>query len=180
MLEALGAKTLAEVLGKNDYDFFTDEVAEKYRADDESVMASGVPKIDHVERLPAKNGDFEVLITTKLPVRNSHGEVIGVTGYARFITDAVKTERELRSLEARHALALYASSEGIWEYDFATDVFEGNQRFVELTGQESMDDRRFTRNQIAAIFGDESEEEFVRQSVAIIKDPTLRLSLIHI
>ena len=177
MLEVLGAPTLADVLGKDDYDFFPNEAAEAYRADDESVMASGVPTIDKVERLPTKNGDFEVLVTTKLPVRDAHGEVIGVTGYARFITDAVKTEQELRSLEGRHALAQYASNEGLWEFDFAAEVVEGNQRFAELIGREASNGGRFTFSQMAATFGSEVVDDFRVQAMAIVDDPTLRLDL---
>ena len=177
MLYALGAETLSDVLGKDDYDFFPAEAAEIFRADDEAVMSSGVPVIDHVEDLPGKNGESEVLVTTKLPVYSSTGEVIGVTGYARFVTDAVKTEQELRSLEARHTLAMRASSEGLWEYDFATDRIEGNQRLIELIGLEPADGKWFTREQLMSIFGPEVENDFDTQSLAMVEDPSVRMEL---
>ncbi|GEM_PF-1114857 len=175
MLEALGAETLDDVLGKDDRDFFPEETAAGYLADDEAVMSSGEPAIDIVERLPSSNGGFEVLTTSKLPVRDYQGEVIGVTGYFRFITDVVKAEQELRSLEGRHALALNASNQGLWEYDLEARQIEGNERLIELIGHVPADGARFTQEQMTSIFGAEARREFGLRAMALVEDPSLHM-----
>ena len=175
MLEVLGAETLDDVLGKDDRAFFPEETAAGYLADDEAVMSSGEPAIDIVERLPSPNGGFEVLTTSKLPVRDSQGEVIGVTGYFRFITDVVKAEQELRSLEGRHALALNASNQGLWEYDLEARQIEGNKRLSELIGHVPADGARFTQEQMTSIFGAEARREFGLRAMALVEDPSLHM-----
>ena len=175
MLEALGAETLDDVLGKDDRAFFPEETAAGYLADDEAVMSSGEPAIDIVERLPSPNGGFEVLTTSKLPVRDSQGEVIGVTGYFRIITDVVKAEQELRSLEGRHALALNASNQGLWEYDLEARQIEGNQRLIELIGHVPADGARFTQEQMTSIFGAEARREFGLRALELVEDPSLHM-----
>ena len=131
--------------------------------------------LDKVERLPSRNGGFEILITSKLPVCDSQGEVIGVTGYFRFITDVVRAEQELRSLEGRHALALNAGNQGLWEYDLEVAQMEGNQRLIELIGHVPADGARFTQEQMTSIFGAEARREFGLRAMALVEDPSLHM-----
>ena len=177
LVSIIGADDVSEVLGKTDFDFFPAEEAEQYRADDESVMATGVPVIDRVETLTTAEGKGEILVTTKLPVRDGHGEVIGVTGYFRFVTEAVETKQELRSLEGRHALALQASHEGVWELDLETEKFEVNERFMQLVGLSRSGGRRLSPAALSRIFGTEGVREVTEQVRAVVRNPNLQLDV---
>ena len=72
-----------DIIGKCDHDFFRRDIADRIRADDLAVMESGVPVKDKLEVICGRNGVLTWLFTTKAPLRNAHGEVIGVEGFSR-------------------------------------------------------------------------------------------------
>lgn len=75
----------ADLLGKTDFDFWPEELAQRYREDDEQVMRSGARKKIE-ETLVHHQGDMVWIETIKSPIYNDDGEVIGTTGIARDIT----------------------------------------------------------------------------------------------
>ena len=175
LLKALGVEQLSDALGKTDYDFFPAEEAAHFRAHDVAVMSSGEPVIEMVEQLTSPDGTSETLVTTKLPVRNADGDVIGVIGYFRFVTDAIETKQELRSLEGRHALALQASREGIWEFDLNSNMVEVTERFAELVGLDPPVAGRVSVATLSNIFGADGVQEVLDQCLAVVKNPALHV-----
>ena len=83
--EYCGVRSEAEAIGKTDHDFFPKPRADEYRADDESVMTTGEPIINRVESAPEDAGSPRLVMTTKVPLRDAHGKVIGVAGFSRQI-----------------------------------------------------------------------------------------------
>lgn len=71
---------------RTDHDFFPAGVADKYTAVEQSVMRSGQPLIAQEEQVVFPNGATEWLSTTKAPLRDSDGRVIGVIGIGHDIT----------------------------------------------------------------------------------------------
>jgi PAS domain S-box-containing protein len=90
----LGCKTEAEVLGKTDFDFFARDIAEKFHADDQSVI-QGVPVINREEYFLDKDGQKRWLLTCKLPLRDQNGKVAGLVGIGRDITRQKQVEEKL-------------------------------------------------------------------------------------
>jgi len=78
-----GCMTEADVIGKTDYDFFPREMADAFLKDDLQVMNSGETLVDRVELLVNENGTVDWYSTTKVPLYNRKGEVIGVAGTTR-------------------------------------------------------------------------------------------------
>ena len=72
-----------DIIGKCDHDFFRHDIADRIRADDLAVMESGVPVKNKLEVIGSENGALTWLFTTKAPLRNKEGEVIGVEGFSR-------------------------------------------------------------------------------------------------
>jgi len=72
-----------DIIGKCDHDFFLRDIADRIRADDLAVMESGVPVRNKLEVIGGRNGVLTWLFTTKAPLRNAHGEIIGVEGFSR-------------------------------------------------------------------------------------------------
>jgi AraC-like DNA-binding protein len=72
-----------DVIGKSDHDFFRRDIADRIRADDLAVMESGVPVKNKLEVIGGQNGMLTWLFTTKAPLRDKHGEIIGVEGFSR-------------------------------------------------------------------------------------------------
>jgi len=72
-----------EIIGKTDHDFFRRDIADRIREDDVSVMQSGVTVKNKLEVIGGENGALTWLFTTKAPLRNKQGEIIGVEGFSR-------------------------------------------------------------------------------------------------
>ncbi|MDD2699819.1 MAG: CBS domain-containing protein [Sideroxydans sp.] len=89
-----------EIVGKNDFDFFPPELATRYQADDRRVMGEGMPEV--LEEPYVKDGVTSWVRTTKAPMRNDEGEVIGVVVVFHDIT----AERESLNLLHRRTWVL--------------------------------------------------------------------------
>jgi hypothetical protein len=104
-LALLGAGDRARVIGKTDFDFFARGHAEKARADERRIIATGEPLLDVTERLTWPGRPETWVSTTKLPLRDAHGTIIGTFGISRDITERRRLQE--RSL---HLAALVESS----------------------------------------------------------------------
>ena len=69
--------TPGDVIGRTDFDFYPKDMAEKFRADDQRVMASG-QIFETVEENVTANGVVRDVQVLKIPVRDQRGEVSGV------------------------------------------------------------------------------------------------------
>ncbi len=94
-IELLGCTTQEEVLGKTDFDIFPRELAEQYYADEQMLIRTGQPLIDREEKTVSKTGKRQWLSTTKVPMRNPEGEIIGLAGMSRDITARKEAEAAL-------------------------------------------------------------------------------------
>jgi PAS domain S-box-containing protein len=107
-LRTLGATSLAEVLGKTDFDFLPRERAEQYHADEQQVVHTGQPLTDREELLIDAAGQQRWLLTTKVPLWEG-GEVTGLVGISHDITARKRAEEEMRKArDAAEASARWA------------------------------------------------------------------------
>ncbi|WP_240914882.1 AraC family transcriptional regulator [Roseimicrobium sp. ORNL1] len=83
MLRRIGATREEELLGVSDSTIHPPFVARAIRQDDLHVMQTRQPVIDRVEALYARTRAKDWFVTTKLPILDAHGEVIGVMGFVR-------------------------------------------------------------------------------------------------
>jgi len=90
-----------DVIGKDDYRMGWREQAELYRADDRQVIESGVSKFLIEEPQATSEGNIITLLTSKVPLRDSNGEIVGVIGTYYDITDRKHAEEEKAILEGQ-------------------------------------------------------------------------------
>jgi PAS domain S-box-containing protein len=90
-----------DLLGKSDADMFGEEHAQWARADEESIINTGEPVIGKLERLVWPDGRHTWAQTTKMPLRDQDGEVIGTFGVSRDVTEEQQIHHELESAK-RH------------------------------------------------------------------------------
>ncbi len=95
-----GAKE-ADIIGKTDYDFVVNELADFFRDHDKKAMDSGGSCMNEEEIIYADDGHRESLETIKTPMHDSEGNLIGILGIARDITKRKRAEEALRESEAR-------------------------------------------------------------------------------
>ena len=82
-VERCGFKREEEIVGITDGMIFPAKLAEKYRRDDERVMATGKPLLGLIELFPNRDGKPEWFITDKLPLFDHDGRVCGLCGTVR-------------------------------------------------------------------------------------------------
>jgi PAS domain S-box-containing protein len=98
----LNVNTLDQLLGKTDFDFFPTEQAAQYLADEQVVLRMGQPMINKEESShDAQSGKPIWSLTTKVPVRDAHGQIIGLVGMSRDITERKRAEELLRANEVQ-------------------------------------------------------------------------------
>lgn len=105
-LRVLGAAGREEVLGKTDQDFFPAKLAQQYRADEAAVLRSGEPLLEREEPVLDAQGRCLWVLTTKVPLKDSRGQVIGLVGVSQDITAHKQADevlkQTLQELQAAH------------------------------------------------------------------------------
>jgi PAS domain S-box-containing protein len=94
-LKNLRCKTEAEAIGKSDFDFFPKDIAEQFWADDQKVI-QGQPVINREEFFLDEKGEKRWLLTSKLPLRDQTGKIVGLMGIGRDVTERKQAEEALR------------------------------------------------------------------------------------
>ena len=102
-----------DLVGKNDYQMGWRDQAELYRADDRQVIESGSPKLFIEEPQTTPEGNTIVLLTSKIPLRNSEGDIIGVLGTYMDITERKRIEKTLHESEEKYRLLIDTANESV-------------------------------------------------------------------
>jgi len=85
-LRELGARTVQDVIGKTDFEFFDRERAEQYYNDEQHVIATGQPLLNREEPVYHGQSKRRWVLTTKVPLRDRTGRITGLVGISRDIT----------------------------------------------------------------------------------------------
>jgi two-component system, cell cycle sensor histidine kinase and response regulator CckA len=115
-----GLNSPEEIVGRTDWDLSWSAEAEKYRSDDLLVIQSGIPKLSYGELQPRQAGPPRWLNTSKVPLRDQFGEVIGLLGTYEDVTERKQAESKNQQLAAIVAQAvegfLVTDTHGVIEY----------------------------------------------------------------
>jgi AraC-like DNA-binding protein len=79
----LGLESEAEVIGRLDEDFYPEQAAKSFRADDALVFRTGKPLINRLEVWYDEQRTLNWFLTTKVPLRGKNGKIIGLMGFTR-------------------------------------------------------------------------------------------------
>jgi PAS domain S-box-containing protein len=91
-----GIKDPAQAIGKTDFDIFTEEHARPALEAEEQIIRTGQPLIDFEEKETFPDGHTRWISTSKLPFRNTNGEIIGTFGISHDMTKRKETELALK------------------------------------------------------------------------------------
>ncbi|MBF0317069.1 MAG: PAS domain-containing protein [Nitrospirae bacterium] len=84
-----------QMLGKTDYDYLPGEQADHSRKIEEEVIRTGQPRIGVVEKFVRKDGKRVCISATKIPWYDKTGNIIGIIGISRDITELEQTREEM-------------------------------------------------------------------------------------
>ncbi|MFH1292647.1 MAG: PAS domain S-box protein, partial [Pseudomonadota bacterium] len=95
----LGQKTAEELVGKSVFEVYPQELAAQFYADDQEVICSGQTLLNREERSVDQMGNKVWDLTTKMPLRDSSGKIVGLVAISKDITDRKRAEEALRESE---------------------------------------------------------------------------------
>jgi PAS domain S-box-containing protein len=148
-----------EVVGKTDFEYYTPEHAEETFADEQKVLRSGKPIVGKVTPRVLPDGRTVWSSTTKLPLRDRHGRVVGTFGVTRDLTGLKQLELAL----AAERTLLRSVIDNLPDPIFAKDA---NGKYL-LSNEEHA--RRLGAATADAVVGKKSQDFLKRESVGTLR-----------
>ena len=89
-----------DVIGKSDHDLFREDHADEALRDEQQILDSGEPILGYVEKETTPKGAEAWVLTTKMPLVDRVGEIIGTFGVSSDVTELVRTQQSLAETAA--------------------------------------------------------------------------------
>ena len=109
--DIMAADSVDKLLGKTDFDFYPPELAKVFLADEQEVIRTGHSLVGRDETSQEASGGAKCMHTTKVPMRDGAGNIVGIIGIGRDITLLKRTEAALQ--EAQEKLRFKATHDSL-------------------------------------------------------------------
>lgn len=156
-----------EIIGKSDGEFLDEESATKNREDEVRIMASGVGKERFIERESHPDAKDEWVLTSKLPLRDKQGRIIGTFGVSNNITEMVEARESLERERNTLRTLLDSIPDSIYIRDRAGKYLVVNKALAELVG--AADPNEVAGKTAFDYFPEDKAEEFIREDVEVME-----------
>lgn len=124
-----------QLIGKTDYETASAANADLYRADDQKVMKEDRAKLNYEEPQVKPDGSEAWLKTSKVPLHDQVGNVIGVLGTYEDISERKRAEQALRESEEKYRTLIETAGDAIFVADAETGyLIDANRKAEELIG----------------------------------------------
>ena len=158
----MGFTSPEELLGKTDFDWFPKELASAYFSDEQAILKSGVAVVNDEERTVDARKRAKWTSTSKVPLRNQQGEVIGIIGIGRDITRRKKAEDALRAEQELLRTLIDTLPDRIYVKDAKSRWLVANRALAGLVGAKNPADMLgktdfdyFPKEMASAFYSDE-------------------------
>ncbi|MEW6307138.1 MAG: PAS domain S-box protein [Verrucomicrobiota bacterium] len=131
----LGLQDATEVRGKTDFDFFTEEHARPAYEAEQEIIRTGLPVIGLVEKEIWRDGRVTWARTTKMPLRDKSGAIVGTFGVSSNITTLMEAEQSLRDSELRFHAVWENSADAFRLTDAEGRIVSVNESFCRLVNK---------------------------------------------
>ncbi len=98
-IKLMGARSEADILGKTDFDFFDKAHAQPAFNDEQNILSTGEPILGKLEKETWPDGRVTWAQTSKLPLRDLNGRIIGTFGFSKNFTQTKELEA---TIEKKH------------------------------------------------------------------------------
>jgi len=131
-IKRFGLSDPSQALGKTDFDFFSQGHARRAFNDEQTIMRTGQPLIGVEEKETWPDGHVTWASTTKMPLRDKDGTIVGTFGISRDVTEHKKTEAAVRESELRFRSVWEHSADGMRLTDSAGCTIDVNEAYCRL------------------------------------------------
>ena len=154
----------AMLIGKTDHDLFDREHADLARADEEKILATGESIEGKTER-ELSGGRVSWVLTSKLPLRDANGNIIGTFGLSRDITALKQAQEEAEQAEEKFRSIVWNAVDGIFQTTPEGRYLSANPALAKIYGFSSVEELKQSFTDIAhQLYVDEGRrEEFARR-----------------
>jgi diguanylate cyclase (GGDEF)-like protein/PAS domain S-box-containing protein len=125
----------SEAVGKSDFDFFPRDFAQRTYECEQQIIKTGKPVVDLEEHTVWRDKTEAWTLVTKMPYRDSHGQVIGTFGLSRDITEHKKAEEALRTSMALYHSLVQNLPQNIFRKDLEGRFTFANTQFCTTIGR---------------------------------------------
>jgi len=157
-----------QIVGKTDYDFVDKELADFFRAHDRAAMEKDAPLVNEEEISFASDGHRELLKTTKIPMYDDHGRLIGILGIGNDTTEQKLAERALENSEKQLRFVLEGAELGFWDWDIAAGTVFRNERWATMLGYSHAEIQQTTQQWTDFVYPDDRERTW--DSISAVLD----------
>ena len=111
MVHLFRQQSADQIIGKTDFDFFTEQHARQAYEDEQEIIRTGRPIVNKKEKETWPNRPPTYALTSKIPLRDETGKIIGTLGISKDITSLVQAQEELAATAKRLQQALRIKSQ---------------------------------------------------------------------
>jgi PAS domain S-box-containing protein len=122
----------AQAVGKTDFDILPGEQSKEFYRDEQEIIRTGHPLVDKEEKLIWPGGNTTWLSTTKMPLRDPNGNIIGTFGVSRDVSERKRAEEELLFKTALLEAESETTIDGILVVDRLGQVLLANKNFARM------------------------------------------------
>ena len=175
VLQGLGCGCESEILGKTDLDLMPEADARRHAEEERTVIATGLGFAGREYSCEGERGATEYFLSTKMPLQDASGEVVGLVGINHSITDLRRAEQERRKLEAQVHRAQRLESLGVLAGGIAHDfnnVLAAIIGFAEMARTRAADDSVQAKHLDHVLQASDRAAGLVRQILAFTRQAT--------
>ncbi len=132
-------RPVAQILGRDDYQLLEPTSAQQVVDKDRAVMLSGAMQ-SHEEHLSMPDGSVRDFSVTKGPILDQYGQLGGMFGISRDITELRKEALQNRLNQRRFEMAIEATSDGLWDWDLRSGKIYRSPQYYAVTGYVAAED----------------------------------------
>jgi PAS domain S-box-containing protein len=141
LADVVGVDDPAQVVGKTNFDLFSEEVARRVTEENLEIIRTGHPIVGKEDQVLVPDGRRLWVSRTKMPFHDRDGNIIGTFGVTRDITQRKQEEMALRQSEERYRSVIAAMQDGIVLLDADGSIRSCNdaaERILGLSAEQMM------------------------------------------
>jgi|GEM_PF-621080 len=129
----------AAAIGKTDLDFQNSDIAREFMVEEKQIIETGQSILNRIEFNPTSDGKPRWLSATKVPVRDSAGQIIGTIGISRDVSEQKEAQENLQRIFLQQAAILNNIPDMAWLKDNDSRYIAINEQFAITAGMEIRD-----------------------------------------